>query len=71
MLAITIPRFAGPSAYTLDEVALPVITDASELIIKVHAASINPIDVKKADDKSKFAVRGECEAPDPQHGKDE
>lgn len=59
MLAIIVPRFADPSAYTLSEVDLPTIKESTELIIKVWAASINPIDVKKADGKSKLALSEE------------
>lgn len=62
MLAITVPDFADPSAYTLRKVGLTRITNPTELTIKVHAASINPIDVKKADGKSKFAVTEACVA---------
>lgn len=56
LLAITVLRFADPSAYMLGELEMPILKDPKELIVRVHAASINPIDVKKAGGKSKFAV---------------
>lgn len=56
MLAVTVPKFASPSAYTLSGVDVPTITEPDERLIKVHAASINPIDVHMANDKSRFTI---------------
>ncbi|KAF2166826.1 hypothetical protein M409DRAFT_66389 [Zasmidium cellare ATCC 36951] len=48
MLAITSPTYSDPSGYELSEIPLPKITEPDEVIIRVHAASINPVDVKIA-----------------------
>ena len=57
MLAVILPTtYAQPASYQLGEVEYPVLTTAKEVIIKAHAASVNPIDVKKANGALKFAV---------------
>lgn len=48
MTAITAPKFTEPSGYELKDVARPTIQNDNEIIIKVHASSVNPVDVKKA-----------------------
>jgi NADPH:quinone reductase-like Zn-dependent oxidoreductase len=48
MLSVTAPTYTDPSRYELSELPRPQITEASDVIIQVHAASINPVDVKKA-----------------------
>ncbi|KGO71314.1 Alcohol dehydrogenase superfamily, zinc-type [Penicillium italicum] len=57
MLSLNIPSYSKPSGYQLSELAKPEISDPKDVIIKVHAASINPIDVKKADGMLKLAVK--------------
>ena len=59
MLAITVPCFTGPVAYQLSEIDPPTLASTTEMMIRVRAASVNPIDVKKANGKSKFAVKEE------------
>lgn len=54
MLSINVPAYSKPSGYQLSEVPKPEIQDPKDVLIKVHAASINPIDVKKADGILKF-----------------
>jgi hypothetical protein len=54
MLSINIPAYSKPSGYQLSDLAKPEIQDPKDVLIKVHAASINPIDVKKADGMLKF-----------------
>jgi NADPH:quinone reductase-like Zn-dependent oxidoreductase len=49
MLSVTAPKYTAPSGYELSTLPRPSIVDATDILIKVHAASINPIDVKKAD----------------------
>lgn len=57
MLSITIPKYTTPSHYELSTLPPPTITNPKDLIIKVHAASINPIDVKKASGVSKLVLK--------------
>lgn len=57
MLAITAPRHTDPSRYELSTVARPTITDETDVVMRVHAASVNPIDVKKADGAFKIAIK--------------
>lgn len=56
MLSITTPTYSDPSKYELTDIPQPTITDPLDVIIKVHAASINPIDVKKASGALKLAI---------------
>jgi hypothetical protein len=48
MLAINIPEYTSPANYQLSELPKPVVEDPKDVLIKVHAASVNPVDVKKA-----------------------
>ncbi|KAL2820281.1 chaperonin 10-like protein [Aspergillus granulosus] len=48
MLSLNTPTYSPPSGYQVSELPKPVLEDSNDVIIKVHAASINPIDVKKA-----------------------
>lgn len=57
MLSLNIPSYSKPSGYQVSELAKPELSDPKDVIIKVHAASINPIDVKKADGMLKLAVK--------------
>lgn len=59
MIAITAPTYTDPSRYELSTVARPTITDKSDVVIQVHASSINPVDVKKADGVFKLAMKEE------------
>jgi NADPH:quinone reductase-like Zn-dependent oxidoreductase len=54
MLSINIPAYSKPSGYQLSELSMPEIQDPKDVLIKVHAASVNPVDVKKADGIVKF-----------------
>lgn len=60
MLALTAPRYTDPSSYELNEVPKPTITDPTDVIIQVHAASINPVDVKLAAGVFKIALPEKC-----------
>ncbi|KAK4496313.1 hypothetical protein PRZ48_012293 [Zasmidium cellare] len=55
MLAITSPTYGDPSRYELSEVPEPKVTEPDEVLIRVHAASINPVDVKIASGAFKAA----------------
>jgi NADPH:quinone reductase-like Zn-dependent oxidoreductase len=57
MLSITVPSYSNPSGYQITQCPKPVINAESDVVIKVHAASINPIDVKKADGAMKMIMK--------------
>ncbi|OQE09613.1 hypothetical protein PENVUL_c006G06670 [Penicillium vulpinum] len=57
MLALNITSYSNPSGYQLSELAKPELSDSKDVIIKVHAASINPIDVKRANGMLKLALK--------------
>ncbi|KAF4946483.1 hypothetical protein FGADI_11121 [Fusarium gaditjirri] len=59
MLSITAPAYTSPSGYELSTVPTPTITEDSDVLIRVHAASINPVDVKKAAGVFKMAIKEE------------
>lgn len=48
MRAIAIPKYSKPKDYDIATVPVPQISKPDELLIKVHAASMNPLDVKLA-----------------------
>ena len=48
MQAIALQKYSQPSAYENINVATPSISSPDEILIKVHAASVNPVDVKFA-----------------------
>ncbi|KAJ5306484.1 hypothetical protein N7508_005499 [Penicillium antarcticum] len=57
MLSINIPHYTNPSGYQLSKLPKPELRSAQDVIIKVHAASINPIDVKRAGGALKMAMK--------------
>ncbi|KAB8077263.1 chaperonin 10-like protein [Aspergillus leporis] len=57
MLSLNIPAYSDPSGYILSDLPKPEITDSKDVVIKVHAASVNPVDVKKADGILKMALK--------------
>lgn len=63
MQCITTPFYSDPSAYQLSTLPRPVVSEARDVVIKVHAASINPIDVKKAAGILKLAMKDEYAEP--------
>lgn len=48
MRALALHRFGNPETYDIATVPTPKITQPDEVLIKVEAASINPVDVKLA-----------------------
>lgn len=48
MQSYHIKDYAPPQGYELGQLPRPEIENAAEVLIKVHAASVNPIDVKMA-----------------------
>lgn len=61
MLSVCIPSYTKPPGYGLAKFTKPVVDGATDVVIKVHAASINPIDVKRADGLMKMAVKDRLE----------
>ncbi|KAG5973794.1 hypothetical protein E4U55_000269, partial [Claviceps digitariae] len=58
MQAVILPTtYSDPSGYQLSSVPRPEVTDPSDVVVRVHASSINPIDVKKASGLMKVLVR--------------
>ncbi|KAJ5176196.1 uncharacterized protein N7482_002073 [Penicillium canariense] len=57
MLSISIPQYDTPDHYELCQLPAPTVEHPTDILIKVHAASINPIDVKKASGMSKLVLR--------------
>jgi NADPH:quinone reductase-like Zn-dependent oxidoreductase len=61
MLAITSPSYGTPEKYELSTLPRPTIPAGTEgdkmVLIKVHAASVNPVDAKLASGMLKFAVK--------------
>ena len=56
MKAVTIKRYGGPEVLEVTEIAPPEPKD-HEVVIKVHAASVNPIDWQIRDGRVKMFVR--------------
>jgi NADPH:quinone reductase-like Zn-dependent oxidoreductase len=54
MRAIALAAYGKPSQYDIATLPTPQITRDDEVLIKVHAASINPIDVKLASGVAKM-----------------
>ncbi|TVY36950.1 2-methylene-furan-3-one reductase [Lachnellula occidentalis] len=48
MRALVLPRYCKPAEYDVATVPTPQISKPDELLVKVYAASVNPIDVKMA-----------------------
>ncbi|KAJ5945873.1 hypothetical protein N7454_002712 [Penicillium verhagenii] len=58
MLSLHIPlSHSKPSGYQLSELPIPKLGNDTEVLVKVHAASINPIDVKRAGGELKQVVK--------------
>ncbi|KAJ5155792.1 hypothetical protein N7492_008595 [Penicillium capsulatum] len=57
MLSINIPKHTTPDQYELGEVPSLPVEAPTDILIKVHAASINPIDVKKASGATKMVLK--------------
>lgn len=54
MRAVALSRHCKPSEYELATLSTPEISRPDQLLIRVHAASVNPIDVKMASSLGKF-----------------
>lgn len=62
MRALAIQKYTKPSGYEILELPVPEIKNPKDIVVKVHAASINPIDVKLANGIAKM-LRKETFAP--------
>lgn len=51
MRALAIAAYGEPSTYDIATVPTPQITQPDEVFIKVHANSVNPIDIVLATDR--------------------
>ena len=67
MLAITAPSHIDPSGYQLSTLPRPVVSDPADVLFRVHAASINPVDVKKAAEGCLIVVISRREGDDALH----
>lgn len=56
MLAITIQTYAEPSDYELSTTSRPRMSQPDEVLIQIYAASVNPVDIKKASGQLKLAL---------------
>ncbi|MCJ1253287.1 hypothetical protein MMC24_001098 [Lignoscripta atroalba] len=54
MRALTIPSYTTPANYNISQLPVPSISNPAQVLIKVHAACINPVDVKKAAGMMKY-----------------
>ena len=66
MLSICISSYSKPSGYGLANFPKPVVEADNEVVIKVHAASINPVDTKKAGGMMKMLVKDRLDIPPKQ-----
>jgi NADPH:quinone reductase-like Zn-dependent oxidoreductase len=48
MQAIALTQFCNPAEYHIGTLPVPEITKPDQLLIRVRAASVNPVDVKMA-----------------------
>jgi hypothetical protein len=48
MKALVLAKYCKPSDYNIATVPTPRISKPDEVLVKVHSASINPLDVKMA-----------------------
>jgi NADPH:quinone reductase-like Zn-dependent oxidoreductase len=59
MHSLAIPSYTTPKNYTVIDIPVPSITSPADVLIKVHAASINPADVKVASGSFSFMYTAE------------
>jgi NADPH:quinone reductase-like Zn-dependent oxidoreductase len=57
MRALAITAYGKPSTYGIATVPSPKITQPDEVLIKVHAASINPIDITLAGGALRMVIK--------------
>lgn len=54
MRSLAIPKYSTPDNYEIIDLPAPAITSPDHVQIRVHAASINPVDVKLASGMAKM-----------------
>jgi NADPH:quinone reductase-like Zn-dependent oxidoreductase len=54
MRAVVLQKYCKPADYSIAEIPVPKITKDDEVLIKVYATSINPVDVKMANGLAKM-----------------
>lgn len=57
MQSVGITSHTTPSEYQLLDLSRPEIKDPHDVLIKAHAASVNPVDLKKAEGVFKMALK--------------
>ena len=57
MKSLAVPSFRGPGDFTVLDLPAPRISRPDHVLIKVHAASINPTDIALARGAFKLAVK--------------
>ena len=63
MLSVAAPSYSDPSRYELVKLPRPTISEPTDVLIQVHAASINPVDVKLAAGLFKYVLTDEYDLP--------
>lgn len=48
MRALVLSKYSKPSEYNVATIPTPEISKSDELLVKIHAAAVNPIDVGMA-----------------------
>lgn len=57
MLAIIAPSYINFSGYQLSTLSQPVVSDPADVLFQIYAASINPVDLKKAAGVFRLALK--------------
>jgi NADPH:quinone reductase-like Zn-dependent oxidoreductase len=57
MRALVLSAYGKPSTYRVGHVPVPQIAQPDEVLIKVHAAGVNPIDINFANGMVKIASK--------------
>lgn len=60
MKALALHAYGAPSTYGIATLPVPQVRSPNEVLIKVHSASINPVDVKMADGATKLMATDRC-----------
>lgn len=56
MRQLVYPTYTSPDKFKFRTIAKPEISGPTEVIVKVYAASVNPVDVKRASGMMKFVI---------------
>ncbi len=65
MRSLAIPKYSTPDKYEIIDLPTPAIASPDHVQIKVHAASINPVDVKLASGMAKMFETAKFVSEDP------